>query len=319
MKHISIIILSFNSEEYIKKGYLKTVLKNSYVKNFRKSLIVFDNGSVDNTLSLLKRKYPQIDIIYSFRNEGYTKGVNYALRYAYKKYGSDYFIILDHDAFVEKDYLKKLVEFMEEHKEAGFVQPLVFINPKKKEIYSAGHRYNRNGTCFPIHFIKRKKSFSEILSGSILGSIVSKKALEKVGLLDETFKIYYESSDWGFRFRKKGLRNYCLYTSVIYHDRNIRKHNMTQFYYILRNRIILWKKHYKKLFKSILKEYKDELKKLEKKISRKKGILNLSILVKYKALKDGILITRNYQSSIPKLLGEYKFDFVIDSHERKYF
>ena len=101
MKHVSIIILTYNAEEYIRKGFFDSIIKGSNLNNFKKSFIVFDNGSSDETLKLLKKRYPFIDIVYSYKNLGYGKGINCALQYAYKKYSSEYYVLSDQDVNVE--------------------------------------------------------------------------------------------------------------------------------------------------------------------------------------------------------------------------
>lgn len=113
-KHVSLIILTFNSQKYIERGFFDAYIENCRnISNYEVSFIVFDNGSIDETKDILKSKYPSIDLIFSFYNVGYCKGLNYALQYAFHKYKSKYFIISDHDAKPGKNCFKKLLNFMD--------------------------------------------------------------------------------------------------------------------------------------------------------------------------------------------------------------
>jgi len=320
MKHISIIIIAHNAQKYISEDYWDTFLENSDVKGFKKSLIIFDNASSSKIRSVIKKKYPQVDLIYSFKNEGYGKAVNYALQYAYHKYESDYFVISDQDVRVGKDYLKNLINFMEEKKDAGFVQPLCLQLLDASRIYSAGHSYTHNGRCFTIKKIDNTKDFKLIPSGSILCSIIRKEVLTKVGLLDERFEIYYESSDWGFRIRKAGYKIYCLYSSIVFHEREQQDSTPYQMYFVFRNCLLFWAKHNRKIFNKCLKLYRSRLRRIKKGIESKPYIQDPYLLSEYIALGDAL----NYSFMVKRLNEPRVNTFNKESHlvcslNKKYF
>ncbi len=298
----------------------RELIEQTYNPKPLRSFIIFDNDSSEETRELIKKKYPKIDLIYSYKNEGYGRAVNYALQYAFKKYKSKYFIITDQDVKVERGYLNKLVEFMEINEDAAFTQPLSLQISDPTRIYSAGHIYKKNGRCFTIKKIDKNKIFTEIPSGSILCSIIRASSLRKVGLIDERFEIYYESSDWGFRFREEGFKNYCLYISKVYHEREQKKSTPFQMYFVLRNMLLFWAKHNKSIFKKCLNNYKKRLKKIEMSIKKKKRVNDPFLLSEYHALKDSINNFSNISIITEPKISEFNNKmYLIDSFNKKYF
>ena len=319
--HISVIVVTYNAERYIQKGFIENLVVNSQANCFKISFIILDNGSCDDTVELIKTRFPEIDLIISYSNTGYCKGVNIALQYAYQKYNSKYFIIFDQDAKSEKNYLQKLVAFMENHPEAGFVQPLIKSLSDHSKLYSAGHEYigKNNLFCRPATKTKKKDGFIEILSGSILGSIVSQVSLKKNGLLDPRFELYYESSDWCFRFRKNGFKCYCLYDAVVYHARNLNKSNLQQLYFVFRNKILFWAKHNHTKFLSCKQEFEKEIKCIEKKQKNKPFVRDSFLQMKMNALKDGLALSKKFKGNYSEPnLKFYKFDCVVLDYRKKY-
>jgi GT2 family glycosyltransferase len=326
MKHVSLIILTFNSEKYIKAGFL-----DDYIKALRRlkkscykiSFVILDNNSSDSTIFLINKKYPFVDLIYSFYNLGYCKGVNVALQYAFFKYQSNFFIISDDDAKPREDCFVRLIKFMETHPEAAFVQPLVRGWPDLDRIYSAGHEYISDGRCLATRNYDSSKSYIEIPSGSILCSVIRSKALKRIGLLDERFYMYYESSDLGFRFRRAGFKNYCLFSAVAYHERTLDRNTPIQQFFINRNRILFWYKHDKKLFGDILEQVKQEIKDFEEKHAQNNYVLidDLDTFVKYLANKDAlklIKIFRYNKYKEPRLKDYGKFNQLVFYEKRKF-
>ncbi|GBD34619.1 N-acetylglucosaminyl-diphospho-decaprenol L-rhamnosyltransferase [bacterium HR35] len=317
--HISIIIPTFNSATYIKRGFFDKYIKNckKLIRNrYRVSFIVFDNASGDNTRDLIVSKYPNIDLIYSFYNLGYAKAVNYAIQYSFHKYNSDFFIVSDHDAYPGNGCFYKIIKFMENDPKAAFVQPLVKQLPNKKKIYSAGHTYLSNGNCVTIKNYNKSLEFVEILSGSILCTGIKAKALLKTGLLDERFYIYFESNDICFRFRKAGFKNYCLLKATAYHERDLDRNTLIQKFFIKRNKLLFWYKHDKKKFKKFLDLAKREFKEFEKYFNKVDYITTQDEvnLVKYLALKESLCYLSELKHSKykePSLKDFAKFNQIV--------
>ncbi|MBL8031092.1 MAG: glycosyltransferase family 2 protein [Candidatus Doudnabacteria bacterium] len=302
-KHISILLLLYNGEKYINDAYVGSIIKNTKVPGYAIDFVFLDNGSTDNTVSKVLKQYPMVHLLKTFKNTLYGEGVNTLIRYAYRTYKSDYFIIFDQDAKAPAGYASALVQFATQHPEAAFVQPLILNGPKNNDIYSAGHRYvGKTKSCFPLQHTKPHRRYSEIKSGSIMGTLLKAEAVKEVGVLDPIFEIYYESSDWCFRFRKAGYKCYCLYEAIVYHERDQKKSSNLQLYYVFRNKIILWAKHDTATYQACRAEYQRELDSLTTAYSTGRLVNNSYDQMKHFALSDGVALaaqaTRKRNTSI---------------------
>jgi GT2 family glycosyltransferase len=133
MKKVAIIVLNWRQAALT----LQTVssLLKIKTKNFTYQIIIVDNGSGDDSLSLFKKKYSKnelVTILNTGVNLGYSGGNNFAIDYALKK-EFDYLLLLNNDVLVDPNFLTQLL------KEAGNYQ---ILGPK---IYFApGFEYHKD-------------------------------------------------------------------------------------------------------------------------------------------------------------------------------
>jgi GT2 family glycosyltransferase len=75
--------------------------------------------------------------------------------------------------------------------------------------------------------------------------MVSKKAIEKVGLMPELFFLYYEELDWSVKFRKNGYNIYFQPEALIYHKESMTtgKASPLKTFYLTRNRILFMRRN----------------------------------------------------------------------------
>mgnify|MGYP000337802972 CR=1 FL=1 len=126
---LSIVILNWNGSDMMKK-YLPTVIKHSE-KDAK--VIVADNASSDDSIEMLKRDFPEVDIIALDKNYGFAEGYNQAL----KKIDSEYYLLLNSDVEVTENWLQPLLKYMDEHQDVAACQPkLLSIYDKEVSIKS---------------------------------------------------------------------------------------------------------------------------------------------------------------------------------------
>ena len=92
MKKLSIIIPCYNEEKTIEE-LLNKVIDVELPENWKKEIIVVDDGSTDNTKNILKKYKDKVKIIFKNKNEG--KGA--ALKEGLKHVTGDYILIQDAD------------------------------------------------------------------------------------------------------------------------------------------------------------------------------------------------------------------------------
>jgi GT2 family glycosyltransferase len=104
---ISIIIVNYNGKSFL-KNCLDSVLNQSLAKN-KYEIIVVDNDSTDNSVTFIKRYYPQVKLIESNENLGFAGGNNLGVQHALGKY----IVLLNNDTRVDKHWLRQLLERIE--------------------------------------------------------------------------------------------------------------------------------------------------------------------------------------------------------------
>jgi len=103
---LSIVIPTFNGLSLLKK-HLPQVIKYSPAGT---EIIIVDDGSIDNTVDWLKNDYPAVICIHNPKNLGFTKSVNKAV----SQVSSDFFLLLNNDVAVTKDYLSSALKYFED-------------------------------------------------------------------------------------------------------------------------------------------------------------------------------------------------------------
>lgn len=225
-ENVAIILVNWNSFE-LTNGCIIS-LNNIDYPNY--DIIVVDNGSSDGSGERLKTEHPDIILITSPVNSGFTGGNNRGLEYSLKT-GYTYSLILNNDTFVEPDFLSKLSKYMNEHPETGAIQPRIFFHHDRKLLWNAGSYYNQ---FFGYTYTKgynrlanaSDKQVKEVdwITGCAL--LTRNSILEKTGLLTEKFFIYYEDVDLSFRIKKLGYKLIYYPESVIYHIAGMANRNI---------------------------------------------------------------------------------------------
>lgn len=183
-------------------------------------------------------------------NYGFAEGNNIAIRYAMKALDIDYILLLNNDTVVDKFFLKELIEKGSKYN-FGIAGPKVYYYDYKglnNIIHSAGARiYHLFGKAPPIGDKEVDKGqydrekFVNYLEGACL--LVRREVIEHVGLLDSSYFLYWEETDWCYRALKKGFKSLFIPSSKIWHKVKAKKINEIYSYYMIRNRFFFMKKN----------------------------------------------------------------------------
>ena len=102
------LITTYNSEEFLMKAVES--VNSQTCRDFE--LLVVDNGSTDGSVELLKEKYPEVESIFLSENTGFAPAVNRGL----EQTKTPYALLLNNDILVEADFVQKMEQAMESHK-----------------------------------------------------------------------------------------------------------------------------------------------------------------------------------------------------------
>lgn len=246
---VTIIILNWNGFD-VTRECLESLLK---IENNIKIIIV-DNGSVDDSINRLSTIFndSRIDFLPLKQNLGFTGGNNKGILYAKEKYESDYFLLLNNDTIVENDFLDKMILPFYEDDKCYAVVPKIFFFDNPDKIWFAGGSISRL-TGIVKHFglnNKDSKEYNELKSTGFMNgccALISKTAIEEIGILDNRFFANSEDADYSIRILDSGHKIKYQPEAVIYHKVNhsfkANKGKWLAFYLAARGIVLLQNKH----------------------------------------------------------------------------
>jgi len=216
---ISIIIVHLDNQLAL-VDCLKSCQKILY-PNYE--IIIVKNGSKSQlSLTALQGFAERVSmIINSAENVGYARGNNLGIQKALT-HNANYILLLNDDTIVPPNFLDILVEEGEKSSNIGMLGPKIYYASESNRICFSGAYFNRQ-TCmlsFPgaDQFDERSEGEpydSDYITGCAL--LIKREVIEKIGLLNERFFLYWEDVDWGLRAKKAGFKNIIVPSAHIWH------------------------------------------------------------------------------------------------------
>ncbi|RKZ42107.1 MAG: hypothetical protein DRQ49_02925 [Gammaproteobacteria bacterium] len=211
---LSIIVIALNVKELVEECF--TAVINS-TDNLNKEIIYVDNGSKDSNVRLVKEKFPEVIIIESPVNLGFSRANNLG----YTKAQGKYVLLLNSDAFINQETLQKTYDFMEQNSDCGVLgcrlvgrdgqlQPSARYFPTPWRIFLE----NIGKTNPKISFLKgvdnMQQDHNHIIEcdwvpGCYL--LTRKKIIDEMGfLLRHELFFSYDDADFCLRVKKQGWK-----------------------------------------------------------------------------------------------------------------
>jgi GT2 family glycosyltransferase len=246
---ISIITVNYNGLD-LTVELLNSIRQLSY-KNLE--IFVVDNASRETPQYFLAEHYPEVTFIRSDINLGFAGGNNLAARQA----KGDFVFYINNDAEITEGCLEKLVSLFEKRPKLGIASPLIcYFNESKGEsndlIQYAGMTQMNALTARNATIGEKTRDFGQFADAAPTAyahgaaMMISRKAVEKVGLMFDGFFLYYEELDWCERIRKAGFEIYVEPRARIYHKESatVGASSTLKTYYINRNRVYFMRRNY---------------------------------------------------------------------------
>jgi len=200
---LSIIIVSWNVKDLLRKC-LCSIFNDQ--NGLTIEVFVIDNNSKDKTVAMIKKEFPQVYLIVNKENRGFAKANNQGIRQAQ----GDYILLLNPDTEILEDALTKMVELMKEKKEVG-VGGCKILYPDTT-IQLSVRRFPSLYAMIIISF-KLHNFFPELVDeyfaldfdyyleqevDQVMGAffMIRREVIDKVGLLDENYFMWFEEVDY---------------------------------------------------------------------------------------------------------------------------
>jgi GT2 family glycosyltransferase len=215
-------------------------------------VVVVDSASADGTVEFVRASYPEAEVHASPVNLGYSGGNNVGIRSAIA-HGAHYVLIINPDGMVADDMVERLVAAMEHDPLVGMVSPKVLYaagsEPSRRIWYAGATIEWERGRSPHIGFQEQDNGQYDVPreTGRPCGGtmLLRASALDKVGLIDERYFLYFEEVDWAVRFREAGYRIWYEPRAICWHNVSSSvgfEGNALYWYYMTRNNLLFMSK-----------------------------------------------------------------------------
>lgn len=242
---IAVCILNWNGQSLLEQ-YLPSVVEYSNYANTQ--LVMIDNASTDGSIGFVKKSYPQIKIVQNTNNMGFVGGYNVGLQ----QVSADYYILLNSDVAVTKNWIAPIAELMQSDPTIFAVQPKIRsdLQPTYFEyagaaggcIDSLGYIFCR-GRFFDVCEIDTGQydKTTEIFWASGAAMFVRSSVFWALGGLDNDFFAHMEEIDLCWRAKQAGYKIMVCPQSVVYHlgGGSLPYGSPRKLYYNFRNNLVM--------------------------------------------------------------------------------
>lgn len=219
MKHKSIDQIAVIVPNWNGASSISDCLDSLSAQSTPATIIVVDNGSVDNSIHIIESKFPNVILLKQPKNLGFAGGVNRGIEYCIGN-NFKFIALFNNDAVADKGWVKELRKTMDIDKKIGIVTCL-FLHSNGKTIDSTGEQYSKWGLPFP-----RNRGESTVFAhndGYIFGAsggatLYRTSLFQDIGLFDESFFAYYEDTDISFRAQLSGWKIAYNSEAIAYHE-----------------------------------------------------------------------------------------------------
>jgi GT2 family glycosyltransferase len=251
---ISVIIINYNQAD-VTRDCLKS-LENCQYDNLE--IFVVDNSSAADK-RVNKTEFLHVNFIQSEVNLGFAGGNNLAIA----KCTGDYILLLNNDTIVTPNFLAPLLQSFKIHPDAGIVSPKIKFYYSDNLIQYAGTTKINPITCRGATIGYKEKDVNQydfekqtdLAHGACM--LIKREVINKIGMLHESFFLYYEEFDYCEMAKRAGFEIYYNGLSHILHKESISvgKFSPLKSFYMAKNRILFAKRNFKGLEKIISISY----------------------------------------------------------------
>lgn len=298
IEKVVVVTVTFNDVDFLLRE-IRFLKKQTY-KIYR--IVIVDNNSNEQCKEKLRniKNDDNIDIIWLDNNIGGAGGFQKGMEYAYKKYNSDWYWLMDADAYPQEDCLEKLLEYKDLTNNIGYLAPLIMGDDLKK--YQLYHHKRLSAFLEKDLYIYNEsdeiQDTTPIEADAFVGPLISRKAVAELGFPKGELFIYGDDLEYTYRISRK-FNSYLIKSAVINHrdqpsNAGVQKPvNWWKDYYMYRNRIFFIKEFQNNKFKKYigyilvrLRCTKQVL--LAYRLKYNKKLINFRIATIRRAYKDGL-------------------------------
>lgn len=210
---ISSIVVTYNAGKWIEKCLAS--LQNSSIQT---EIIVIDNNSTDNTVSIIETGFQDVRLIRNTENSGFGKANNLGISLAYNE-NADFIFLLNQDAWVEPNTIEVLVKKLLSNHEFGIVSPLQFFDSvnldRKFKSYIRGIKTGD----YNLFTDAEKEQIHSVRFVNAAVWLLSRACIQTVGIFAPVFSHYGEDLNYAHRCAFHKVKIGVLPAVKAYHER----------------------------------------------------------------------------------------------------
>lgn len=211
---LSIIVVTWNAKRFVDENF-GSILAD--LRGISAEVIAVDNASNDGTADVIAERFPEVKLVRSAKNLGFSRANILAINQSSGKY----VCLVNPDVRVFPGCFRTLMDYLEDNPKVGVVGPKTY-NPDgslQRSCMRAPSVWISFCRAFALDktplgrtplfggilmedFDHQKLREVDVLNGAFL--MIRRAAMDQVGLIDERFFMYGDDLDWCVRFGKAG-------------------------------------------------------------------------------------------------------------------
>ena len=229
MKKVTAIIVNWNDKDVIVEC-IQSILDQNRNKI---DIIISDNGSKDDSVEFIRKRFPSIKIIENGENLGFGSAINRGLGLA----KGDYLLFLNSDLKLHSKCVGELAKVLESDSNVGGTIPKILHIDQQNTINSLGVLINYTGIAYPNLLGQKDPGYQEPFESACGGIFMLKREVyETVGGFDEDLFLYHEDHDLSWRIRLAGWHLKVIPQAIMYHHYKFNK-GILKYYSSEKNRL----------------------------------------------------------------------------------
>jgi len=225
---LSIVIVNWNTRDLL-QDCLTSIFRNAGSTHLQ--VIAVDNGSRDDSVDMVTRDFPDVELVINGRNLGFAVANNRGLSRARGRY----LLLLNSDTIVLPGAFDEMVRYLDAHPCVGALGPRLLNEDRSLQLSTRDFpRLDHDAVIllevkhWPVlgdlarRYAQRAYGMDYVethqvdwVQGSCL--LLGREAIEQVGVLDENYFFDYEESDLCYRLLQRGWPTMFLASAEIVH------------------------------------------------------------------------------------------------------
>ncbi|NUN64581.1 glycosyltransferase family 2 protein [Pseudanabaena biceps] len=264
MTSFSIILVNYNGSKFLHEC-LNSIQKFGEFNNWE--VIIVDNASTDNSISIIINNFPSFKLICSHTNWGFSKANNLAVRSSQ----GEYLLFLNTDTILTKNTPEVLLNHLNLNKNIGIISPRITFENGRYQL-SCGDlpnllsefidkiRYAFDNEFYDFLSTFYDRQYSKVQEvGWVTGAcmMMRRDVFEQIDGFDENFFMYFEDKDICKRVKDLGYKVVYYPETTIIHLLGGSSHGIKKSVnkYYRDSQLYYYQKHLGKFQTNILKLY----------------------------------------------------------------